>query len=247
MNVLLNYLLPISPRYYSVSHLNRDTQGTECIKFAFDVVDYEHKGRRVRGLCSGWFEDLLCSPQLSEMTVPLFPKARIQGPFSFSNFDVCSRAPLILIANGTGVAPFVGLLSHFAENLKRGGEAEEKQVPSKIMLFHGHRHSFSSESLQGDGLFEMEIQSHVQSGLVTYFEDCVSRPSASSDTLTPKRYVQDALKTQKDLVTEWKSQEGRLLVCGSRAMDRGVSEVLLGWDKGLLLSWEGRLLKEIWG
>jgi methionine synthase reductase len=123
---LVDLLLPMPPRYYSIAS-SPVLCAYECA-IAFSVVRYRcgfgvNNLQQVtdascvilrEGLCTGYLEDLveplLRSNSLEEHTLPkirVFHKPTI-------NFHLPGNVshPLILIGPGTGVAPFIGFLQH---------------------------------------------------------------------------------------------------------------------------------------
>ncbi len=123
---LLGCLPAIPPRYYSVCSSpladQQDKTGSYHLKVAFSVVDFLtpsvaedlNSGRRVGGLATRYLE-CICSPFLNNSsgsnkgspTVQIFPK-----PTHEFRLPTNMSTPLILIGPGTGIAPFIGFLSH---------------------------------------------------------------------------------------------------------------------------------------
>jgi sulfite reductase alpha subunit-like flavoprotein len=121
---LLGCLPSIPPRYYSVcsSPLKERQSGSvgHCLRVAFSVVDYltpsvpedSNSQRRIGGLATRHLE-CLCSSFLANQTPSTNPTIRI-FPKPTHDFRLPSNlsTPLILIGPGTGIAPFLGFLSH---------------------------------------------------------------------------------------------------------------------------------------
>ena len=121
---LLGCLPSIPPRYYSVcsSPLKQRQSGASnhCLKVAFSVVDYlspsvtedSNSQRRIGGLATRYLE-CLCSSFLANQSpstnpvIKIFPK-----PTHDFRLPPNLSTPLILIGPGTGIAPFLGFLSH---------------------------------------------------------------------------------------------------------------------------------------
>jgi len=156
---LLSILPSIPPRYYSVSSSPLEHQRVS-LTIAFSVVDYltpslvvngtERGLRRIHGVATGHLEalcsSLLCASSsdrtaANRPTVAIFPK-----PTAEFRMPGTLATPLILIGPGTGVAPFMGFLSHrramitssesteaahtVVEGTWRGGyELEENELP----------------------------------------------------------------------------------------------------------------------
>ena len=142
---LLGCLSAIPPRYYSVCssplHLDKQNGSEFSLKVAFSVVDYYtpvlaedvNSRRRVGGLATRHLE-CICSPFLSgqqqQMTkqsiVRIFPKPTIEFRLP-SDMSI----PLILIGPGTGIAPFIGFLSHRQAQLASLGSCEAAEMASE--------------------------------------------------------------------------------------------------------------------
>lgn len=127
MEGLFGMLTGIPPRYYSVS--SSPLEDSTSLNIAFSVVDYvtpslkvsgrERGLRRIGGIATRYLETI-CSPLLCSserctggIKLKIFPKptAEFRMPNALST-------PLILIGPGTGIAPFMGFLSHRRELTK---------------------------------------------------------------------------------------------------------------------------------
>jgi sulfite reductase alpha subunit-like flavoprotein len=141
---LLGCLPSIPPRYYSVCSSpladKQDQKGNFHLKVAFSVVDFVtptipgdiNSGRRVGGLATRYLE-CLCSPFLNAgscctegPTVQIFPK-----PTHDFRLPKNTSTPLILIGPGTGIAPFIGFLSHRQAQITSLESFEEAEVASE--------------------------------------------------------------------------------------------------------------------
>jgi sulfite reductase alpha subunit-like flavoprotein len=141
---LMGCLPAIPPRYYSVCSsplLDRQAGRDVQLKVAFSVVDYltpsvpedANSHRRVGGLATRRLE-CICSPYLSRQhhaassrpIVQIFPKPTIEFrlPSDMST-------PLVLIGPGTGIAPFIGFLSHRQAELASLGSFEAAETASE--------------------------------------------------------------------------------------------------------------------
>ena len=110
-------------------------------------------------------------------------------------------APLILVGAGTGVGPLAGVVRRNASH-------------RPIHLFFGLRHPDS------DFLYRDELSAWRGEGRLAGLHLAVSRGDA------PRRYVQDALREQGPRIAQAVGQGARIMVCGGRAMARGVDEAL---------------------
>jgi sulfite reductase (NADPH) flavoprotein alpha-component len=111
---------------------------------------------------------------------------------------------LIMVGPGTGVAPFRAFLQH----------REKTGAKGRNWLFYGHRHE--SE----DFYYREELRAWEQSGLLTHLSLAWSRDGAE------KRYVQNLLWENRDVVWRWFEGGATFCVCGSRLMAREVEGTL---------------------
>jgi sulfite reductase alpha subunit-like flavoprotein len=249
-------LLPgIPPRYYSVSSSPLDRKNASLsLTVAFSVVDYltpklgDIGGRRIPGVATRYLEVLASGFLSGSSTIPspaklpIFPK-----PTSEFHLPASLSTPLILIGPGTGIAPFIGFLSHrrsqihaseesakeVVEGTWRGGfEVDDVPVSSHdanpghfqqnagiIELFFGCRHR------DHDWLFQQEMTNWTEEGLITNLHTAFSRDSAS------KQYVQDLMLTEETRARLLKLitiDHAAVFVCGDgNYMAKGVQAALL--------------------
>lgn len=144
-NDLLGKLTAIPPRYYSVSSSPLALQ--HALTVAFSVVDYttpslivrgqERGSRRIRGVATRYLEALV-SPLLAGQEVPqllnsqpltaaIFPK-----PTTDFRMPTSLQTPLVLIGPGTGIAPFMGFLSH-RQALRDHSAAHQQQLAETVV------------------------------------------------------------------------------------------------------------------
>jgi len=140
LDALLGILPSLPPRYYSVSCSPRE-QGQETgpfVRFALAAVDYETPvlGRKF-GLATRYLETV-ASPLLASGNaavralippVKVFPQMNHVG----TEFHLPSniKTPLILIGPGTGIAPFVGFVSHRKYQALERLEAQKRKSRSE--------------------------------------------------------------------------------------------------------------------
>jgi len=106
---------------------------------------------------------------------------------------------IILIANGTGIAPFLGMI---AENRTK-----------YITLFWGARTEASS-AIYNSVLHKLATQSEHLTLYTTFSREA------------NKQYVQDAVLAQKEFVLKTINTGGTIMICGSLAMQHDVMDVL---------------------
>lgn len=105
----------------------------------------------------------------------------------------------IFISNGTGIAPFLGMIS--------------ENTTQNISMFWGGREKAS-----------MEIFNSVLEKAVSNSENINVFSSFSREG--EKQYVQDVVLEQKELVLKTINQNGTIMICGSLAMQHDVLDVL---------------------
>lgn len=140
----------------------------------------------------------LCSSFLSGVAAPQRLQAGIKRN---REFHFPKYAPeIVLIGNGTGIAPFLGIID---ENLRR--------VP--IELFWGGKTAASLE------LYQPYLAEATADQKLTRFHLALSREG-------DRQYVQDLLEPQEERLMR-KLEEGAVfMICGSIAMQHAVLEVL---------------------
>merc|ERR1712194_611117 len=188
------------------------------------------------GLATQYLE-VACSSMLAgndntnSTTVSIFPK-----PTADFRLPSNPTTPLILVGPGTGVAPFLGFLSHRDElsREKRNSEAqaeqgswrgdyeiEKKDDPiegAKTFLFFGCRWS------DHDYLFRKELDAFVGNKTLSALHTVFSRSGGDGD----KKYVQHAMKdTGKELVEMILREKASVYICGDgNAMGKEVQECI---------------------
>ena len=174
-------LLSISPnnetenRLYSIAKVDK--------KILLSVKKHEF------GICSNYIHELKINDLIS---------ARIEKN---KDFWLPKKAKeIILIANGTGIAPFLGMIQR-TKNIK-------------IHLFWGGR---TKESFK---IYEKYITNSLKSNSLTSFSPVYSQEKKE------KVYVQDVLKNQSELISKTLIKKGVVLICGSLKMQKEVEEII---------------------
>ena len=144
--------------------------------------------RHVKGICSNYLNDLsvgefLCGYVLKNKSFHL-PKG---------------SKKIILIATGTGIAPFLGMLDN-----------EHKK---EIALYWGGK---TKESFD---LYKPFIKKALEQNKLQKFFPAYSR-------CKNKTYVQDLILRDKKMVAATLKENGSLMICGSIAMQEGIFKVL---------------------
>lgn len=148
----------------------------------------------------------ICSPLLSRLEPDSKMKLRIQRNTDF-HFPK-SNTPIVLIANGTGIAPFLGMLN---EN-KNG-------IP--VHVFFGLR---TRKSLE---IYENLLAEMSSAGKLASLQIAFSREEEN-------KYVQDLIEEHPKIISETLEAGGSIFICGSLAMQNNVLDVLENISKTTL-------------
>jgi len=192
VHTLVRYLKPLQTRYYSIS--SSSLISPDKVAITLDVLKYSMNGSDREGVASSY---------LSRSGLNIGPEVRC---FISRNNDF--RLPkdptrsVVMIAAGTGIAPFMGFLE----------EREHTRAPGKNFLFFGCRYS------DHDFLYKEELAQHPNLTLHTAF----SRDNAE------KVYVTDELRKEaRSIWNEIRDNGAHLYVCGDgNAMARDVHTAL---------------------
>jgi len=193
-------LIPcLQPRQYSIS--SSDVISPRRLSITTGVVNYVSKNLvPVKGVCSNY---------LAGLAIGQFVDARVVKS-SFHPPDD-SSCPLIMIAAGTGLAPFMGFLQERANAM-----AESNIGFGKCHLFFGCRSD--EEFTYNDQLTQWESKGVVELHL-----------AQTRQKGKPKKYVQGALKDYgQDLASLLLSQEmAKVYICGNAKMADECSDVCI--------------------
>ncbi|GAB1856512.1 PepSY domain-containing protein [Flavobacteriaceae bacterium MHTCC 0001] len=147
----------------------------------------------------------VCSSQLSQLKQNDMVSAEIQQNTAFHYPHEAKE--VIMISNGTGIAPFLGMINNKNTN------------NTKTYLFWGGR-TKESFKLYSD-LIDAAFYKQNLPGLFVSFSKAESQ----------RKYVQNSLVEKKDLVCRVLKNGGVLMICGSLAMRNDVLETLDGLSK----------------
>ncbi|WP_438711498.1 PepSY domain-containing protein [Aquimarina muelleri] len=139
----------------------------------------------------------VCSTYFSKLNKNDIIKASIKRNPDF-NFPVWATE-VIMIANGTGIAPFLGMIN------------TNKKIKSH--LFWGGRNEESIE------LYHEIIQNSIKKNGTAYFYPAYSR-------VQEKIYVQHLLKRNSSFIAKTLDKKGAILICGSVAMQKEVIAII---------------------
>ncbi len=198
---ILEILLPIAPRLYSISssseaHQDDDddnNKGEVHLTVALDKFKVENELKT--GLASQFLADF---PLETEFDFYIHSNSNFRLP--------TENTPIIMIGAGTGIAPFRSFLA------QRDATGDE----GKNWLFFGEQH------FTLDFYYQTEIQEWIATGLLTKFDAAFSRDQAE------KIYVQHRLQEKAKEVNQWLEEGAVLYVCGQKnPMSQDVENTLI--------------------
>jgi sulfite reductase alpha subunit-like flavoprotein len=198
---LLDMLPSVSYRQYSIA--SGATTERHSLELLVKTQCYNSNGRKHVGAASNY----LCN-ELSlnaSFTFRLYQNSYFRFPENPEN-------PVIMIAVGTGIAPFRAFLQQRAA----------LGIKSKTWLIFGEKNSCENF------YYEEELHEFRKNKVLEKFDVVFSRDYSE------KRYVQDFLMDKQHDVLAWLENNAHIYVCGSIAMGKGVriclNEVLQGTD-----------------
>jgi sulfite reductase alpha subunit-like flavoprotein len=254
LEMLVTACSPIAPRYYSISSspLSTPLDGTSTLKIAFSVVDYltppvfggssssaatEYGHTRIRGVATRYLEStclplLVDKPSGTDLKASLLRHVRIfPKPTGDFRLPEDLSVPLIMFGPGTGIAPFIGMLSHRQELIRK--QVDTLSVGS-VEIFFGCRHECH------DYIYQEELEQFHRDGIVTHLHAAFSRdPPADATIESPtlescqvRRYVQDCFLLDplvaRRLVESIVQGNAMVYICGDgNAMAKDVQAALV--------------------
>ncbi len=172
-----------SPRLYSI--------GRKQDHILLSIKKHE------QGLCSNYLNQLvkgdILNAEIQQNTAFHFPKHKNE---------------VVMIANGTGIAPFLGMIN---DNKKR----------KNLHLFWGGR-TKASFNLYKDDMDKAISRKHLSSITIAYSKDA------------NHQYVQDLIKERFKFIANHLQNEGVIMICGSIAMQNDVLKTLQSITKSVL-------------
>ncbi len=221
----------LRPRYYSIS--SSPLAGADTCSVTVGVRAFSGGGdERAVGVCSGYLEgrdpDSAIFAFVRRPSIPFHPPA-------------CPRRPMIMVAAGTGLAPFRGFLQ------ERARQQDDGVPVAPSILFLGLRDPAR------DMIYGEELRGYEQRGLVHIVLAPSQRPG------TERTYVQDAIVRESGRVHEALGEGARVYVCGDAhrmapAVRAAFEEVVrrhqgVRYAEGWLdrMRSEDRYLEDIWG
>ncbi|GHO42860.1 bifunctional cytochrome P450/NADPH--P450 reductase [Ktedonospora formicarum] len=185
-NVYLDCLIPLRPRYYSISSSPLD-KSDEC-SLSVGIVE----GPAWSGHAT--FEGV-CTSYLSKQSAGDIIYAFVQNTNSPFHLPEDTHTPIIMIAAGTGISPFRGFTQERAQQKRAGQQIGE------MLLFFGCRDPQHT-------LYQDELEKLEQEGVVKVYNAFSRLPKQ------PKMYVQERVWEEQDAVWNLLQQGAIVYVCG---------------------------------
>ncbi|RWS11815.1 nitric oxide synthase: inducible-like protein [Dinothrombium tinctorium] len=198
---LLTKLPLLQPRYYSIS--SSQTLFSNEVHLTMSLVSYhisKENGTTRFGVCTGFFERFPSEP------IACFLRSAPDFRLPDNN-----RIPIILIAAGSGIAPFRSFWQERYTQFKNGNKC------GKMILFFGCRRS------RVDNIYAEELNEMINSQVIHEVFLATSREPGQK-----KKYVQDEVYVQRSLVY-WLlvNENAHIYVCGDVSMADGVKKSIV--------------------
>lgn len=175
--VLLEHLPPLQPRPYSIC----SSPLSNLLEITFFVSHYPNG---TKGVCTGYLENLI----LTKTPKPVSFYFRKPGIFRIPDLAL----PVILIATGTGIAPFRGFFQHWTI----------KEEFGDVWLFYGCRYK------DQDFLYREELNKFMCGGVINRMNVTYSREGEE------KRYIQSDIERKGEEFVDWINRGARIFICG---------------------------------
>jgi sulfite reductase (NADPH) flavoprotein alpha-component len=154
---LVDTLAKLLPRMYSISSSLK--AHPDQVHFTIDVVHYESRGRKRKGICSTFLAE-----RAEKAPVPVFPNA------SKFRLPEDGNTPIIMVGPGTGIAPFRAFLQ----------ERKATGAKGKNWLFFGSQHKHCNY------FYDDEFEKMKSDGFLTRLDLAWSRDSAEKSYVQHK-------------------------------------------------------------
>ena len=192
---LLTLLRPLTPRLYSIASAPEEVG--EEVHLTVGVLHYEHDGKTYHGAASGYLGERLPEDGAARVFIEPNPNFRLPDD---------PQAAIIMIGNGTGIAPFRAFMQ----------ARVAREAPGKNWLVFGNPH------FTEDFLYQTEWQGWQKDGYLHRYSLAWSRDQVE------KVYVQDKLREEAANVWQWLKDGAYVYVCGDAArMAKDVERALL--------------------
>lgn len=259
LSFVVEILPAMQPRYYSISSSSVVQPRQAAITAVVSDTLFSGSDERIPGLSTNYMLALKESLQTSAQPHPRGLTYMLQGPQdalqggklfahirkSTFKLPTLGSQPLVMVAAGTGLAPFRAFLQERARVLAMGREV------GKMLLFFGCRNE-NTDYIYRDELAALKEKLRDSLEVITAF----SRPDDGR-----KVYVQDRIGENAEQVCELlHDSNAYFYICGSANMARDVSNVIggqlrqrQGWDEEELKAYterqkrQKRWQQDVWG
>jgi len=196
-HALAELLRPLTPRSYSIASSQQLVD--EEVHLTVASLSSNAIGTPRNGVASHFLNHRLDPGD--KLRVFLEPNRRFRLPEN-------RQTPIIMIAAGTGIAPFRAFMQELESTAAGSGNA-----PDSWLIF-GNPH------LRSDFLYQKEWLNWRQTGLLTRIDTAWSRDQAD------KHYVQNVLQEQAERINDWLQRGANIYLCGSLQMGQAVLQTL---------------------
>lgn len=184
-------LTPLAPRYYSIAS-SVEGVGSHRVDLVYREVRYQQGQRLRQGLVTTQMAQKRAGDSLE---IELSPNRSFKLPNPLSMSDTREPTHIIMVAAGTGIAPFIGFCQQWFAS-------QNRDKNNQAWLFFGETHQATSF------LFQSELQDWVKQGLQLH--------TAFSQDQLEKIYVQDRIWQQRTTLWPLLMKGAHLYVCGSQ-------------------------------
>ncbi len=189
---LVNILRKIQPRYYSVTSALAKHPGE--VHLIVKLVQAENRGRLRNGACSSYLNNWLEPGHKTEIRVVKNEQFRLPK----------DNSPVIMIAAGTGIAPFRAFLE----------EKEAGRFNGDCWLVFGEKYR------QYNFFYQKEWENWGEHKLLERLDVAFSRDHHK------KIYVQDKILEQATEFCNWLNRGAHIYICGSIEMGKDVKDTI---------------------
>jgi sulfite reductase (NADPH) flavoprotein alpha-component len=189
---LVAILRKLQPRYYSIASSQRKHPGE--VHLIVKLVQSEQNGRTRLGACSSYLNRWVEVGR--KINVQLIPNESFRMQ--------TGETPMIMVAAGTGIAPFRAFLE----------ERTTGDFQDKTWLIFGEKHR------DFDFFYQKEWEYWLENNQLDRLDVAFSRDQAE------KIYVQHKIEEQADDFYQWLNRGAHVYICGSVAMGNEVRQAI---------------------
>lgn len=216
LSFLLERIPPMRPRYYSIASAASVHPRKVSITVSVKTILLENPDTVHRGLASHYLHSMSKGSSADRCGNEVFARHALSKQNIWCHLrrsklklPVNLRRPMIMIATGSGIAPFRGFIQHAVKQFKLGHDV------GQLVVFFGSR-------TPDEHLYKDELESAVaQLGEKLHVLAAYSRFGEKPCHVQDK--IDDGIEWLSELLLD---QEASMYICGSTAMARSVSLAL---------------------